>query len=1047
MMNGSRGLLLGTAGHSFHVPTADSGLTLRYEAAAGVTFDGGVVYRQSQMGASWEDYWTIAINRAWNDWQWAPPAYDVCLSRWTEDCRGRGSADPFSAANAVWIGGQAEADGAGRPLNGFNMLLRCAGGGCPADSGDFLRVFGGRLALRDQGSPRLTSTPTGSLMAPRALSGVAEATFDVADTGSGVYRVRTVVDGHPRAWQSAHPNGGQCQDIDAGDGDAYEFPSSSPCRAEVNTAVALDTRSVSDGSHALKLQAEDAAGNVTTLRSDEIVVDNVPAPTIVAAPAVEGIARDGETLSAVAGVWEDHAALSPLRVDRRWQRCDGGGATSSCVDLPAGDPVLDDADVGRRLRVVETASNGEGSTVSASPMTDPVADVPAPANVGLPGVLGGTRRGGVLVAQAGRWNDHEAAGDPVLARQWQRCRYNGAECADVPGATGPTYELGTADLNRRLQVVETATNAEGSGRAVSAQTVAVTREDGTLPHDNNGTDDDGDGVVDEPGETPPSGGSGTGASGANGSNGTPGSNGSNGSNVTSQTSASHVSTSTILRNGENASRRARLTVAFRDANGALMTVPFGKGAAVAGRLVDESGRPITGAAIDVTHTPAVRGAVATPRPGITTDADGRFATSLDPRTTSGTVRFAYAYARGEQPAAVGDLDVRVKAAVRFNVKLRGVVAAYRGQVLSGPVPRGKLVVLQGRVKGRAWQTFASRRTTVGGRFSGKYRLKIRVPGRKLQFRARVVAENGFPFLANTSRAVTQTGPMKTTANRSTPGRSARPGARWPLALAAVVLLTAAAPAVGDDAVPAQWLRDANAVGLQHAPPPPEKPVICVVDYGVNETPDLDIVSRQAIDGGTLDDVSAARAPMATAPPSRTWPPARSTAGRLRGLPARPHRQRQNLPAGGGEGAWASYVRGLHRCSLVNPRPVVSVLSLGGAEATSQESLELRDAVVRSRERYGMSVVAAAGNTGGEYRYARSANGGVQRDGRGSLGCSVRHERSRREHRHGCARMHCRAEWLGRGALELGRYEFCGAGRCGSPCCTTGLPAGFLCRAG
>jgi hypothetical protein len=95
--------------------------------------------------------------------------------------------------------------------------------------------------------------------------------------------------------------------------------------------------------------------------------------------------------------------------------------------------------------------------------------------------------------------------------------------------------------------------------------------------------------------------------------------------------------------------------------------------------------------------------------------------------------------------------------VRLSVALRGAAVTYRGTVLSGPMPRGgKLVILQGRVKGKAWQTFASRRARAGGRFSGKYRLKLRVPGRKLQFRARVVAESGFPYLAGVSRAVTRT---------------------------------------------------------------------------------------------------------------------------------------------------------------------------------------------------------------------------------------------------------------------------------------------------
>lgn len=757
----SRGVVLGTAGTSFTVADADSGLVLRYEAAAGVTFDGGVVYRQSQMGPSWDDYWSIGINRAWSDWQWASPQYDMCVSRWTPDCRGKGSSDPFSVGNRVAIGREAEVNAAGKPLNGFNLLLKCAGGNCPADPGDFLRVFGGKLRLKDPTAPRATTAPSGSLVGDAPLAGWTEATFDAVDSGSGVYRTRVVVDGEPRAWHPAHANGGQCQDIGAGDGDPYEFASSNPCRTEVNTAVRLDTTTVADGTHAIKLQAEDAAGNVATLLSDTIVVDNVPPPSAIQAPAIAGEARDGATLTAQASEWDDHGAEGDVAVTRVWQRCDAD--RTGCVDLPdatGASLALDDRDVGSRLRVVETAANSEGETASASAMTDVVVDLPAPSNVGLPAVLGGTRRGSVLVADLGAWNDHEAPGDPVITRQWQRCRHTGAECQDIAGATGPTYALGTADLNRRLQVVETAANAEGATSATSPQTGRVTREDGTLPPDNNGEDDDGDGQIDEVGESVPLGG-GTGGSSAGGANGRPAADGRDGadgrtdSSSTSTSSSSH-STTVLLRNGENASRRARLVVGFRDAQSSIATIAYGKGAAVVGRLVDESGRPITGAAIDVTHTTAVRGATAAPRPGIVSGLDGRFAYAVPKRTTSGTIRFSYAYERGGQPVAQDELDVRVKAAARLSVRLKGAVVSYRGVVLSRPVPRGKLVILQGRVKGKAWQTFASRRTNARGAFRGRYRLKLRRPGRKLQFRARVVAESGFPFLTNHSRAVTRT---------------------------------------------------------------------------------------------------------------------------------------------------------------------------------------------------------------------------------------------------------------------------------------------------
>jgi serine protease len=211
-----------------------------------------------------------------------------------------------------------------------------------------------------------------------------------------------------------------------------------------------------------------------------------------------------------------------------------------------------------------------------------------------------------------------------------------------------------------------------------------------------------------------------------------------------------------------------------------------------------------------------------------------------------------------------------------------------------------------------------------------------------------------------------------------PGRPARPGspglaagfrtiaARAASALAlATATLVCPAVASADDSQPAQWIHDANAVALQHAPPPAEKPVICVVDYGVNETPDLDIVSRQAIDGGTVDDVSARPGTY-----GHGTTVAHMAAGKVNGWGGSgvfPHARIASVrifPREGERVPWAAYVRGLEKCWEVQPRPVVVVLSLGAPTASDEEALDLLQAIGASADRYGMSVVAAAGNSGG-----------------------------------------------------------------------------------
>ncbi|CAA9488242.1 MAG: hypothetical protein AVDCRST_MAG85-1077, partial [uncultured Solirubrobacteraceae bacterium] len=168
-----------------------------------------------------------------------------------------------------------------------------------------------------------------------------------------------------------------------------------------------------------------------------------------------------------------------------------------------------------------------------------------------------------------------------------------------------------------------------------------------------------------------------------------------------------------------------------------------------------------------------------------------------------------------------------------------------------------------------------------------------------------------------------------------PGRLARPGARAAAltALLALIVVLAAPAAVAraSDDQPTQWQIDARAEALQTAPPPAEKPVICIVDTGVTPTPDLDIVSRTALDGGTPDDVTARPGHY-----GHGTTVAHMAAGKVNGWGSSgvfPHARiasvrifddvDQRVP-------WQRYVSALRWCAGVSPRPAVAVLSLGSA---------------------------------------------------------------------------------------------------------------------
>ena len=118
------------------------------------------------------------------------------------------------------------------------------------------------------------------------------------------------------------------------------------------------------------------------------------------------------------------------------------------------------------LITVAVGSASVGATTSTATTTTAVAK---PSNTKLPAVSGTVRDGSLLTASPGTWT-----GSPTsYAYQWLRCDTNAGACAAIAGATSSRYTLTTADVNHRLRVEVTASNAGGSGSATSDPTAAV----------------------------------------------------------------------------------------------------------------------------------------------------------------------------------------------------------------------------------------------------------------------------------------------------------------------------------------------------------------------------------------------------------------------------------------------------------------------------------------------------------------------------------------------------------------------------------------------
>ncbi len=190
-------------------------------------------------------------------------------------------------------------------------------------------------------------------------------------------------------------------------------------------------------------------------------------PVSKAPPLVSGTPQPGQGLSATRGTWTgDQLAFS-----FQWERCDAAGA--GCTPLPGATSAtytVTSGDLASTLRVTVVGRNRLGSIATSSGSTSVVAGPPgSPTSTATPLLSGTAQVGATLTVDTGAWT-----GSPIsFAYQWRRCNAAGSACLDVAGATASTYTVAANDSRSTLRAHVVATNASGSGGAVSAATAPV----------------------------------------------------------------------------------------------------------------------------------------------------------------------------------------------------------------------------------------------------------------------------------------------------------------------------------------------------------------------------------------------------------------------------------------------------------------------------------------------------------------------------------------------------------------------------------------------
>lgn len=369
----------------------------------------------------------------------------------------------------------------------------------------------------------------------------------------------------------------------------------------------------------------------------------------------------------------------------------------------------------------------------------------APVSTVAPRLDGDARVGGTLaVVDPGAW---DGAVDGYGYR-WLRCDADGADCVPIPGAAGVAYAPTATDVGDRLVAEVVAHNQAGAAAARTAPSAPIAAADGgTGAPAPGGPGGDGPSGGDGPaGGDGPSGGDGGGAPAPGGGHGVGGLV----NPVADQ--GGHAP------NGDHASSRARVTLAIRRSGGRgearRVRVRYGKGTTLVGRVVDEGGRPIAGARLNlVTRVGAGRWQA---RRTVRTDAQGRVAVKLPagPNRTARLTYFPFADSRSFIASNAVQLTVTAPITIRADRRhLRGRRVVTLAGVAGGrPAPAGGvLVTLQGYQAGYGWRTFRTIRARRSGRWSTRYR--FRSSSGRFGFRAIVPAQGGHPYATGRSRAV------------------------------------------------------------------------------------------------------------------------------------------------------------------------------------------------------------------------------------------------------------------------------------------------------
>lgn len=277
------------------------------------------------------------------------------------------------------------------PAKALIVNASCDGatGACPASTRiSHVDVRSVALVLNDATIPTVSGL-SGDLVSGSPVRGTSEVSFNAADSGPGVYSGQLTIDGKARPAVILNENNGWCINLGQTTDGTRSFAHPTPCAQSTTGSLSLDTTTLLDGKHTVKLVVDDAAGNATTAFNGQVTTDNAPESTTPPAITTPG-ASVGTTLTGQSGTWAAPAGAGSITYTYAWETCDTAG--NNCVPIPGASKTtytIAPTDVGHTQRYVVTGTDKDGSASAVSAATSPV-----PAQQESLGTLPGPGTGG-----------------------------------------------------------------------------------------------------------------------------------------------------------------------------------------------------------------------------------------------------------------------------------------------------------------------------------------------------------------------------------------------------------------------------------------------------------------------------------------------------------------------------------------------------------------------------------------------------------------------------------------------------------------------------